>query len=151
MNPYRPLYSKSSDIVGACVIAILWLALGTILLRVRASAKHQGSEGYCWPASLAFVWLCVFFTVVSVIGIVFLAWLQVQTGLWFFWDLLWAINIICTFRVLPVAAGGLVVWDIIDMLRNGATRPRIFRALACPFALAINIAFYFATEIAMRK
>ena len=151
MNPYRPLFSKSSDIAIAWVIVVVWILVGTFLLRLKDLSRHRSSESYCWPAGRAFLWLCVFFATISIIGLIFLAWLRITSSFWVLWQLLWVLSIICIFRVLPFIAMALVGWALSDLWRHGARVSSTFIAIACPVALALDTALYFAVEMALQR
>ncbi len=130
MNPYQATFSDLSSIVIAWIMVLTWLIVVTVLLHQWDLEQRHGRLSYCWPAGSAFLLLCGLFAVNFLLGIVGLAWLQIQTMFWMFWELAWMLSIVSIFYVLPFVVVGLLGWQLLDLWRHGANRFRIFIAWA---------------------
>jgi hypothetical protein len=143
MNPYAPLFSHPTDIAIAWVGVVAWLSILTALLRRRFVAFPIRSEQMCSAVALALLALAVTITAVFVIGLVFLAWLNVTSAFWFIWQLFYLMGVVCVFRVLPFFALGLMCCVFIGRRRANFSLRSLKLTSACLMALLIDAVLYF--------
>jgi hypothetical protein len=79
MNPYSALFSNPSDVMIAWASVILWLGLGTAILRLRDVLRSAPTPSLCWAAARSFLYLCAVLAGLSIVGLVFLAWLRIES------------------------------------------------------------------------
>jgi hypothetical protein len=150
MNPYAPLSSNPTDVGIAWAFVTGWLIAGTALLHSLDLASERKIATYCWAAARSFLWLCIAFVLIALVGLIFLQWLKIVSGFWFIWELLWLMSVVCIFRVLPFFCVLLVGWALVSRLTGTMKHRTIFVAVSCPAALVLNAALYFVMEFAAK-
>jgi hypothetical protein len=149
MNPYSPLFSHPTDVAIAWVSVIVWLSIGIALLRFRDGLLPGPMPSLCWAAARSFLYLCAMLAGVSIIGLLFLAWLRIESPFWLIWQLLWLVGVIAVFQVLPFVCVVLVCWALVQRRRGKMPARSIFISVACPTGVALDVALYFAVLFAL--
>jgi O-antigen/teichoic acid export membrane protein len=150
MNPYSALFSSPIDVVITWASVIVWLGIGTAVLRIRDGLRPDPKPDLCWAAARSFLYLCAILAGVSVIGLVFLAWLRIESPFWLIWQLLWLAGVIAVFQVLPFVCVLLVGWVLVRRWRDKMPARSIFISVACPVGVGLDAALYFALLFALR-
>jgi hypothetical protein len=147
MNPYQPPYSNVSDVVIVSVLVVLWLTVAGGVFRLRDSLKQRPSFGNASAAARGFLSLCFVIAATFIVGMVFLALFQIRSPLWAAYEVLFAMSVIAVFYVLPIVCIVVVGWAWVHR-RHDSDSP-LFYDIACPLALAMDAAIYFAFHFAL--
>jgi hypothetical protein len=149
MNPYSALYSNPVDILTVCVFVVAWLGIGTAVNRFRVYLRGAAPTDISWDSARSFVALCVLIGSADLFMLVFLVLLRFSSPFWTVFELFWMLGVIAVFYVLPIVCILLFGWAIADRRHDNSAKRAVLKVVACPIALALDAALYFALELAL--
>ena len=93
--------------------------------------------------------LCLVVGGIFFIGLVFLAWLKIASGLWFLWEPLFLMSVIAVFWVAPALAIVLLGWALVGRQRLHHT-PRPLRMAARSLGgIVADVLLYYAFTVSV--